>query len=341
METEEAGESGRNFDVYDERTGNVDRLTNRATDQQEPDNATGLVIDQASSSSSELQPRSAVDQTRSTAQDVGWRESQVLPPGQGQGGVSEEVDGVGSDETEDRQVVKGPRLPPVNCPEKIIICLDLATEVNRVPFLQRDGSKHLPIELVKRALSIFVRTKSGINPLHQFALLVLQESAVWLQDFTSDVEEFLNVMFDLTNETQECESCDLTSLFETITAKVELPEIEEVEVLPPPYIVRTLFFYGRSAHIPEFTHGREAQAALSNSPYFFFDVFYLHEPPSEGNYCKDIYDVFLDLDKNNTSYIHEVGRNTTQLYNKMAALVAHPLQRPEQVWAAYSLENEQ
>ncbi|XP_030835933.1 BRISC and BRCA1-A complex member 1 [Strongylocentrotus purpuratus] len=327
-------ESGENFDVYDENTGNIDHVR----DRQEPDNASEVVIDQASSSglqadsADEAQTGPTPPPPKRTTSQAGRSEFRSRGPSETEAGAS--------DEDGDRSIVKGPRLPGVNCPEKIIICLDLASEVNRVPFLQRDGTKHLPIELVKRALSMFIRTKSNINPRHQFALVVLQESAVWLQDFTSDVEEFLNVMFDLTSETRDCESCDLTSLFETIVHKVELPVIEDIEVLPPPYIVRTLFFYGRSALIPEFDNGREAQVALSASPYFFFDVFYLHEPPSEENCCKDIYDVFLDLDKNNTSYIHEVGRNTTNLYNRMASLVAHPLQRPEQVFALYSLDTD-
>ncbi|XP_041475412.1 BRISC and BRCA1-A complex member 1-like [Lytechinus variegatus] len=319
-----------NFAVYD---GNTECSDPGSRDGHEPDNGSEVVVDQASSSG--LQPDNDEGRTGPTPpkRTTSQTEFRSRGPSETEAGITDEDGGI--------NIVKRPRLPSVNCPEKIIICLDLASEVNRVPFLQRDGTKHLPIELVKRALSIFIRTKSSINPRHQFALVVLQESAVWLQDFTSDVEEFLNVMFDLTSETQDCESCDLTSLFETIANKVDLPVIDDTEVLPPPYVIRTLFFYGRSALIPEFISGREAQVALSNSPYFFFDVFYLHEPPSEENYCKDIYDVFLDLDKNNTSYIHEVGRMIPHLYNKMASLVAHPLQRPEQVFASYSLEIEQ
>ncbi|XP_072172952.1 BRISC and BRCA1-A complex member 1-like isoform X2 [Diadema setosum] len=334
MEGQEKVTPRAEFDVHDENSGDLDHVASSSRDLP--------VQNQASENVHKPEPGGAVQM-----EDDGTEARRMPQESEGGAGESsglqegelraEETEGDGAD----RPVVTGPRLPSVNCPEKIIICIDLASEVNKVPFLQRDGTKHLPIELVKRALSLFVRTKSNISPAHQFALVVLQETAVWLQDFTSDVEDFLNVMFDLTNETQDCESCDLSSLFKTIASQVELPEIEDVEVLPPPYIVRTLFFYGRSAHIPEFTNGREEQLALSSSPYFFFDVFYLHEPPSEDNCCKDIYDVFLDLDKNNTSYIHEVGRNTTQLYNKMAALVAHPLQRPEQIFSSYSLDPEQ
>ncbi|XP_033636243.1 BRISC and BRCA1-A complex member 1-like [Asterias rubens] len=232
-------------------------------------------------------------------------------------------------------------LPRINCPEKIIICIDLATEVNRVPFVSKEGTKHNPLELIKRALNIFVQTKSAISPKHEFALVLLQESAIWIQDFTSDVEEFVNVLLDMTNDTTECESCNLRSLFDVIQEKVKLPDIEDIECLPPPHIVRILFVYGRSRCIPQLaaeddTHS-QSQQSLTTSPYFFFDVFYVHEPPTEDNCCKEIYDVFLNLDVHNTSYIHEVGRQTTQLYDKMAMLVAHPLQRPPQTQCQYNI----
>ncbi|XP_072027388.1 BRISC and BRCA1-A complex member 1-like [Amphiura filiformis] len=237
----------------------------------------------------------------------------------------------------DLQQVEEQLLPRVNCPEKIIICLDLSSEVNRVPFISRDFTKYQPLDLIKRALNIFVKTKNTMNPLHEYALVLLHDSAVWMQDFTSDVDEFFNVLQDSTNETQDSDGFDLTSLFDQILEKVDLPFVEDMLVLPPPYIVRTIFIYGRSNCIPGFLDGRESQRQLSNSPYFFFDVFYVHEPPSDDNLCKEVYDVFLDLDSNNTSYIHEVGRNTTHLHNKMAMLLGHPLQRPIQMQASHSL----
>ena len=58
-------------------------------------------------------------------------------------------------------------------------------------------------------------------------------------------------------------------------------------------------------------------------------------------FLQEVYDVFLDLDANNTSYIHEVGRNTTHLHNKMAMLLSHPLQRPVQMQASHSLNPEE
>lgn len=229
-------------------------------------------------------------------------------------------------------------LPHINCQEKIIICIDLSEEVNRIPFFSRDGTKQIPLDIIKRALTLYIRTKIDMNHRHQFALVVFQESFFWVQDFTSHTEDVLHVVQDLTTDGKEPEACNLTSLFETIEENMsDLPEVENSQIIPPPFTVRTLFIYGRSHVVPSFEGGSSAQQRLAKSPYFFFDVFYLHEPPSESNKCKEIFDVFLSLDKESTSYIHEVGRNTTHVYDKFAMLLAHPLQRQMQEVCNYSI----
>jgi len=37
-----------------------------------------------------------------------------------------------------------------------------------------------------------------------------------IQDLTSDVDDFVNVLLDMTNDTTDCDSCDLTSLFDVM-----------------------------------------------------------------------------------------------------------------------------
>ncbi|XP_071853929.1 BRISC and BRCA1-A complex member 1-like [Apostichopus japonicus] len=229
------------------------------------------------------------------------------------------------------------KLPHINCQEKIIICIDLSEEVNRVPFYSRDGTKQVPLDVIKRSLMIYIRTKVEMNHRHQFALVIFQESFVWVQDFTSHIDDFLHVIQDLTTDGRESESCNLASLFETIHDNIVLPDVENRQLIPPPYTIRTLFIYGRSNVVPAFEEESKAQQRLVESPYFFFDVFYLHEPPSELNKCKEIFDIFLALDKEATSYIHEVGRNTTHVYDKFAMLLAHPLQRQMQEVCTYSI----
>ena len=50
--------------------------------------------------------------------------------------------------------------------------------------------------------------------------------------------------------------------------------------------------------------------------------------------------MICDLDESGQSYIHEVSRNPTKLYDCMAQLLGHPLQRPLQKDCDYDIEPE-
>jgi hypothetical protein len=53
-----------------------------------------------------------------------------------------------------------------------------------------------------------------------------------------------------------------------------------------------------------------------------------------------IFDVLCSLDTTGLSYISEVSRNPTKLYDSMAQLLSHPLQRPIQRHASYGIEEQ-
>ncbi|XP_061192765.1 BRISC and BRCA1-A complex member 1-like isoform X2 [Saccostrea echinata] len=200
-------------------------------------------------------------------------------------------------------------LPRVNCPEKIIICLDMSSEMDKVSFRSRSGDKWTPMKLVRRALSFFLHSKQRINKNHQFALVHLFDKASWVKDFTGNIKSIMNALDDL-SETVELQSFNATSLFDLIHQCVPLPEVEgDVTILPPPYVVRMLFIYGRSNGLIEF-HDKE-----------------------------EIFDRLCDFDEKGMSYIFEAARNPTRLYDQMSQLLAHPLQRPLQGEVSYRLHN--
>lgn len=229
-------------------------------------------------------------------------------------------------------------LPRVNCPEKIIICLDMSSEMDKVSFRSRSGDKWTPMKLVRRALSFFLHSKQRLNRNHQFALVHLFDKASWVKDFTGNVRSIINALDDM-SDTVELQSFNATSLFDLIHQCVPLPELEgDTTILPPPYIVRMLFIYGRSNGLIEFRN-KESFRQLDSSPFFFFDAMYVHEPQSPENRCEEIFDRLCDLDEKGMSYIFEAARNPTRLYDQMAKLLAHPLQRPLQSEIAYRLHN--
>ncbi|XP_040897250.1 BRISC and BRCA1-A complex member 1 isoform X2 [Toxotes jaculatrix] len=231
------------------------------------------------------------------------------------------------------------RVPRVNCPEKVIICLDLSEEMSLPKLESFNGSKTNALNISQKMIEMFVRTKHKIDKRHEFALVVVNDDALWLSGFTSDPRELCSCLYDL--ETNMCESFNLEDLLNVIRQKIELPLMENVQTIPPPYVVRTVLIYSRHAGQLQFNPS-EAVSKMLQSPYFFFDVVYLHngvEEQGDEMSWRDNYTSFCNLDSKGTCYRFEVSLSgpAIELHNCMAKLLAHPLQRPFQSHASYSL----
>ncbi|XP_045905542.1 BRISC and BRCA1-A complex member 1 isoform X1 [Micropterus dolomieu] len=232
------------------------------------------------------------------------------------------------------------RVPRVNCPEKVIICLDLSEEMSLPKLESFNGTKTNALNICQKMIEMFVRTKHKIDKRHEFALVVVNDDALWLSGFTSDPRELCSCLYDL--ETNVCESfIDLEDLLNVIRQKIELPLMENVQTVPPPYVVRTVLIYSRHAGQLQFNPS-EAVSKMLQSPYFFFDVVYLHngvEEQGDETSWRENYTSFCNLDTKGMCYRFEVSLSgpAIELHNCMAKLLAHPLQRPFQSHASYSL----
>nr|XP_057928343.1 BRISC and BRCA1-A complex member 1 [Doryrhamphus excisus] len=231
------------------------------------------------------------------------------------------------------------RVPRVNCPEKVIICLDLSEEMCLPKLESFNGSKTNALNISQKMIEMFVRTKHKIDKRHEFALVVVNDDALWLSGFTSDPRELCSCLYDL--ETNVCETFNLEDLLNVIRQKIELPLMENVQTIPPPYVVRTVLIYSRHAGQLQLSPS-EAVGKMLQSPYFFFDVVYLHngvEDQGEETSWRDNYTAFCNLDSKGMGYRFEVSLSgpAIELHNCMAKLLAHPLQRPFQSHASYSL----
>ncbi|NXX75944.1 BABA1 protein, partial [Urocolius indicus] len=202
------------------------------------------------------------------------------------------------------------KTPRVNCPEKVIICLDLAEEM-AVPRLEAfNGCKSNALNVAQKMIEMFVRTKHKIDKSHEFALVVANNDATWLSGFTSDPREVCSCLYDL--ETVVCKSFSIL-----LPQKIELPVTDNVQTIPPPYVVRTILVFGRPGCQPQFSMSEQMKVGP------------LHE----------MYNFFSSLDTKGTNYKYEVAVTgpALELHNCMAKLLAHPLQRPFQSHAAYAL----
>ncbi|XP_021025628.1 BRISC and BRCA1-A complex member 1 [Mus caroli] len=234
------------------------------------------------------------------------------------------------------------RTPRVNCPEKVIICLDLSEEMS-VPKLESfNGSRTNALNVSQKMVEMFVRTKHKIDKSHEFALVVVNDDSAWLSGLTSDPRELCSCLYDL--ETASCSTFNLEGLFSLIQQKTELPVTENVQTIPPPYVVRTILVYSRPPCQPQFSL-TEPMKKMFQCPYFFFDIVYIHngtEEKEDDMSWKDMFAFMGSLDTKGASYKYEVALAgpALELHNCMAKLLAHPLQRPCQTHASYSLLEE-
>ena len=83
-----------------------------------------------------------------------------------------------------------------------------------MPFISSD--KFAPLKLVKRAIGIFVWTKHRIDPRHQFAVVALQDTAMWVLDFTSNPADITNLLDGVNSVFQCSDTFDMSSLFDIV-----------------------------------------------------------------------------------------------------------------------------
>ncbi|NXF27519.1 BABA1 protein, partial [Rhodinocichla rosea] len=152
-----------------------------------------------------------------------------------------------------------------------------------------------------------------------------------LSGFTSDPREVCSCLYDL--DTVVCQSFSILP-----QQKVELPVTDNVQTIPPPFVVRTILVFGRPRCQPHFCGGEHVKVwdtpksppDLRSGQAKFNPIM---SPP------QDMFGFFGSLDTKGTNYKYEVALAgpALELHNCMAKLLAHPLQRPCQSHAHYGL----
>ncbi|RUP46234.1 hypothetical protein BC936DRAFT_147184 [Jimgerdemannia flammicorona] len=128
------------------------------------------------------------------------------------------------------------------CPQKIIFCIDLANEMDEtlqgttgVGIKGTLGSDVSRILLTRRLLLRFIHLKLMFNNSHEFAIVVLNEKAVWHMDFSND--EMLLEMA-------------ISELYPTGHYNT-FGSAQHVGMARDDVMVQVILVYGRSAVIPD------------------------------------------------------------------------------------------
>lgn len=227
------------------------------------------------------------------------------------------------------------RIPCLNIPEKVIICLDTFTDKDYIPFKTGDGSTFAPLYMLKRVIQIFLKNKSHLDPRHEFALLTLDCSDVsWIKDFTNNPTEIINTLINVTPCEPTEEEFKLSKILDYVWENVNIPKPANSLNVLPSFTVRLILLYNRSNCLPVPVENYEE---LLKNPYFTVDVIMTHNETPVEKYQK-IFDNLQTLDIKGDSYKFEVGRKVTSLHDCMFKLLSHPLQRPTQKIAYYNVE---
>ncbi|XP_075220006.1 BRISC and BRCA1-A complex member 1-like [Lycorma delicatula] len=237
---------------------------------------------------------------------------------------------------EEKQENSDSHTPLVAVPEKIVLCIDVSEDYIFKPYILSNDNTCNPFLPLKNCVINFVRNKHTLNELHEFAVMSVEPGAVkWVHDFSSNPEEIINAINGLeVIQHRDPLDVDITPVFKEIKGKVvlpfgRLPKVRNSTVHFPTHIIRLILIYNSSYNIPIFDNSDEHLLLLTSSNYFIWDVLFLHDAPSRENKCQEIYDALLNVSSPG-SYIFESSRKIVKLYNTMAKLLAHPLQRFEQ-----------
>lgn len=223
-----------------------------------------------------------------------------------------------------------------NQPEKIVLIIDRAITEN----ISQEEDTDNTFTLLKRSITSFVYNKSKINKTTQYALVLLNKTtAKWILDFTNDVYAVLDTLNGF-NSCKIGETRDLTSIFDLINSHVSLKPIDKKNSqVPPAYVVRGILFYVQSNALPILTKNERICNLLEHES-FTFDILIMYDPTVNNAYYELVKEILKETNVNGNAYFFIVSRNSNNLFVAVAKLLSHPLQRPPQRIADYSINED-
>nr|XP_018904808.1 PREDICTED: BRISC and BRCA1-A complex member 1-like [Bemisia tabaci]XP_018904809.1 PREDICTED: BRISC and BRCA1-A complex member 1-like [Bemisia tabaci] len=226
------------------------------------------------------------------------------------------------------------RMPPINVPEKIFLCLDVTPSCSKISLYP--GKDVEPLLLLKQSILIFINNKLNWNPQTQISIILLNgSSAVLYCPFTDRKDKLIENIKrihvppgdgDTSMEDDEEDFC-LDEFLKLMMMNVELPECQDKKTLPA-FIARGIFFYGRTKFL-SIRNSMDKFKMFIDSPYFIFDSLFLHEDELDESVRVQIISTLSKLD-NGYSYILETDNSAVNFMNAFSLLSSHPLQRPHQ-----------
>ena len=195
-------------------------------------------------------------------------------------------------------------VPPVDVPEKIILVIDNSQDTEECDYVYTKDCATPPSQSIIRneALRMYVLNKMCLNRDNEFAIAVKTgEEIKCVKWFTRDIEQIFEVISKMQFAIckQDADHSDLTDIFKVVKEDVLPPKVEATSIIPPEFIVRLILIYNSSYLLPKINENNEVYKTLMSSPYFIFDILYLHNKPGDENRVGNIFNELASV-----SYTH-------------------------------------
>lgn len=228
----------------------------------------------------------------------------------------------------DGEVVRD--FPETLVTEKIIFCVDILLTT------KEDDSV---VNLLKLLYSFFhLKNKLSVKPPEfEFLLLVNNNKIISsIINCKKDIHSALKY-FDSVSYTEEKEPVQIDEVLNTIAVKVNFPDIESQENIPPDYCYHVVWLFGRNLFLPTMTTTNSFDF-LMMSPYFALDILYIYDNTIKDNCCREIAHALLGLNENGSGYFtHSKYNDIHNIYSCMSQFLGHPLFRSPQVKSKFNI----
>jgi hypothetical protein len=226
------------------------------------------------------------------------------------------------------------------CPEKLVFCIDTSAEMGT----QFGSSGVSSLDMVKRGLVMLIRNKAMMNAHHQFAICTLSDSVTQVFEMSSDAEAAIAALESITVGA-DVREFDLGLLLGHVLQRYgHLVSGNKLGGDPAmvSHLMRVVLVYGRSYQVPTLSWSEEQVNGLLELPTMFWDTLYVHQRSSnEGVRVQEIYDFLTKIESDSEfkrAYFFEASTNAGRLFQHVAMLMAHPVQRREQAEALKLLD---
>lgn len=223
----------------------------------------------------------------------------------------------------------------VNIPENIIFAVDLTESIDQKCVGSKSAQAVTVLQAIQQALAIFAHSKSRMNKYHKFGLFVMGEGLLCLLEPTSDPTVIAEMVRTLVSQGQ-FGPLNLNTLLDEIAKKCNIEPLRR-----PEQVLRVILLHARQSP-PIYNDVVDSLSSeLLKCPGFYIDFVGIYNQKSGGDSANGFLQFCNDEFPNPHFYRSKVPNSARAIMGSITMLMAHPLQRMDQLSVCHSLDQMQ